>query len=386
VLDTLALDHIEFAEFDRRVMELAVDIEIEAAPGELRLTKGSAASLAQAAARPRCIPLSAVDALAAPAMQLLGYQLDSSPGPVGLWWTDGSAQVAPSWLITPGLPEPSKFSAMLDGAWAGAGWAVGEAQSAAPFDPSETWVRAGPTASAMRTASAGLTDPGPVRASNQDAFIERPDLNLWAVADGMGGLQDGELASRMVCDALADAALAATLDEQLELVVDRLRLVNGHLRRAATRVTNPVTSGSTVVVLLIRVHECALIWAGDSRVYRWRDGSLSQLTTDHSWAAEEPGAASGDDSQAITRAIGAEDEFIPDVVRGEVRANDRYLLCSDGVGRVLDSGALGKILQTADRAQCCALLIKEAIACGGTDNATAVVVDCCAPPDIMGAL
>jgi type VI secretion system protein ImpM len=377
VLDTLALEHIEFAEFDRRVMELAGEFELPESPAELRLTRGSATSLAQVVGRPRCIPLSAADALEVPAIQLLGCQLDVFPGRVGLWWTDGSAQVAPSWLITEGLPQPENFSAMLDGSWTRAGWALGEAAAAAPFDPQLSGVR--PAAAGMRTASAARTDRGPVRATNQDAFIERPDLNLWAVADGMGGLKDGELASRMVCDALADAALAATLDEQIELIVERLRLVNAHLRRAATRAVNPAPSGSTVVVLAIRGPECAIVWAGDSRVYRWRDGLLAQLTTDHSWAAEESGAAGEEDSQAITRAIGAEDELVPDILRSEVKANDRFLLCSDGVGRILDAAALGKILATNDRAACCALLIQQAFAGGGTDNATAVVVDCAAP-------
>jgi serine/threonine protein phosphatase PrpC len=216
-----------------------------------------------------------------------------------------------------------------------------------------------------------------VRATNQDAFIERPDLKLWAIADGMGGLSEGEMASRMVCDSLADGAVAATLDEQIEVAVTQLQRVNEHLRRAATRAVNPVQSGSTVVVLLIRGKECAVIWAGDSRAYRLRDGLISQLTTDHSWAAEgAAGAPSNAQSQAITRAIGTEDEFVPEVVRSEVRVNDRFVLLSDGVARILDTLALGKILQTAGPAACCALLIEQAIAGGGTDNVTAIVVDC----------
>ena len=75
-------------------------------------------------------------------------------------------------------------------------------------------------------------------------------------------------------------------------------------------------------------------------------------------------------------AIGAEEEVVPDIMRSEVQVNDRFVLCSDGVGRVLDIAALGKILQTADPAACCAELIRHAIAGGGTDNATAIVVDC----------
>jgi type VI secretion system protein ImpM len=375
VLDTLALERIEFADFDRHVMELASDFEYRTVEGELRLTRESAVSLAQGAGGPRCIPLRAVDALEAPAVQLLGCQLEVTPA-TGLWWTDGSAAVAPSWLITHGLPESSKYSAMLDGAWAKTGWAVGEAEPETAFDAAATLVRAGLPFAAMLTTSAARTDRGPVRPTNQDAFVERPDLNLWAIADGMGGLSEGEMASRMVCDSLTDAKVAATLDEQIEVALAQLQLVNEHLRRAATRPVNPVQSGSTVVVLLIRGKECAVIWAGDSRAYRLRDGLISQLTTDHSWAAEGGGAQSDAESQAITRAIGAEEEVVPDIMRSEIQVNDRFVLCSDGVGRALDIVALGKILQTADPAACCAELIRHAIAGGGTDNATAIVVDC----------
>ena len=255
---------------------------------------------------------------------------------------------------------------MLDGAWATAGWAVAEAEPEASFDAAATLVCADPPGAARSIASAGLTERGPVRPTNQDAFIERPDRNLWAIADGMGGLRDGEMASRMVCDALADAELAATLDEQIEIVLAQLHWVNAQLRRAATRPINPVQSGSTVVALLIRGAQCAVIWAGDSRAYRWRAGVLSQLTTDHS----------GTEPHAITRAIGAEDEVVPDVLRSDVQADDRFVLCSDGVGRVLDVAALGRILAAPEPAGCCAELLRHAIAGGGTDNATAIVVHC----------
>ena len=220
---------------------------------------------------------------------------------------------------------------------------------------------------------AGATHAGLKRARNEDSFLLRPEAGLWAVADGMGGLSEGEVASRMVCDSLADSAVVAVLDEQIELVIEQLRRVNDYLRRAATRVVNPVQSGSTVVVLLIRHSECAILWAGDSRAYRLRDGLLSQMSKDHSWAEQ-----GGGDEQAITRAVGAEDLLEPDVVRSDVRADDRFLLCSDGIGRVLDAGALRQLLQTLEPVECCSQLIAKSIAQGGTDNMTAVVVDCMA--------
>jgi type VI secretion system protein ImpM len=375
LLDTLAMEQFDFADFDRRVMALAqyLDTPDPTGEGALRLTSESATAVMFAADRPRCIPLHAASALQAPALQILGCQLDASSGSLGLWWTDGSAAVAPSWLMTRGLPDPANYSAMLDGAWAQAGWDVAETEP----DHATTIVRPATPNDALVITSAALTDRGPVRGNNQDAFIERPDMGLWAVADGMGGLSEGELASRMVCDSLADAPVAASLDEQIEAIEGQVRQVNDYLHRAATRTVNPVHSGSTVVVLLIRQKECAMLWAGDSRAYRLRDGLVSQMTTDHSWAGQS--GAGGAEEQAISRAVGPEESLVLDVVRSDVRGDDRFLLCSDGIGRVLDVATLGQILSTGTPGTCCAELVAQSIAQGGTDNLTAIVVDCAAP-------
>jgi type VI secretion system protein ImpM len=371
LLDTLALDQFEFADFDRRVMELAENFRHYHPHDTMRLTKESASAAVPSKARSWRIPLSAASALEAPAIQLFGGQLDAGADPIGLWWTDGSAAVNPSWLMTRGLPDPSRYSAMLDGEWAAAGWDVASAEQ----DFTETIVRSALPAGAFALASAALTDRGPVRTSNQDALIERPDMGLWAVADGMGGLSDGDLASRMVCDSLAESTVLASLDEQIEAVSEQLLRVNEYLRRGATRAVNPVQSGSTVVVLVIRQNECAIVWAGDSRAYRLRDGQVSQMSTDHSWAQ-----LGGADEQVITRAVGAEDSLDLDVVRSDVRVNDRYLLCSDGIGRALDPRDLKQLLQTLEAAACCRELIAQSVAQGGTDNMTAVIVDCTAIP------
>jgi serine/threonine protein phosphatase PrpC len=234
--------------------------------------------------------------------------------------------------------------------------------------------------------SGAHSDRGAVRTTNQDAFIDRPDLRLWAVADGMGGLSDGDIASRMVCDSLANTPIAGGLDEQIEGVIGQLIQVNAYLRRSATRVVNPIHSGSTVVILLIRDHECAAVWAGDSRLYRLRDGSLSQLTTDHSWSGED--ANVGPVDEAITRAVGGEDSFSPDTVRSEVRAGDRFLLCSDGVHRALDDGAIARAMQAREPSTCSKDLVNQAMAHGSTDNVTALVVDCSGthPPPLTAVL
>jgi type VI secretion system protein ImpM len=374
LLDTLALERFEFAEFDRHVMDLAAQLEELAPPGARRLTRAAAGSALAGSSRPRCISLRAVSALDVPVFQILGDQLDAGSGGFGLWWTDGSSVIEPICLMTAGLPEPSHYSAMLDGAWVEAGWSVAETEP----ERTARAVREAPEGTSIQISSAALTDRGPVRSVNQDAFIERPDRGLWAVADGMGGLSDGEVASRMVCDSLADAPILAGMDEQAMAVIAQLRGVNDYLRRAATRPIKPVQSGSTVVVLVIRQYECAILWAGDSRAYRLRDAELTQLSTDHSWIAQGGSATGGADDQAITRAVGAEDELMVDVVRGDVRANDRFLLCSDGICRALDPAQLSAIMSAHAADDCCHELIAQSIAQGGTDNLTAVIVDCIA--------
>ena len=125
----------------------------------------------------------------------------------------------------------------------------------------------------MNFRSAAATDMGRVRGNNEDGFVDRPEAGLWAVADGMGGHSHGEVASQMVCDALADFPLDGTFEEAIDAARLRLQQVNDHLVRTAER--GPVRPQ--------RQHGrhaaaragpgSAVLWAGDSRVYRWRDGT-----------------------------------------------------------------------------------------------------------------
>lgn len=133
---------------------------------------------------------------------------------------------------------------------------------------------------------AAASDVGRVRTTNQDAFAAIGASGVWAVADGMGGYRDGDVASRMVCEALLSITAAGALEEMIDAIRSSLTEVNGRLHAAAIREIDPVVSGSTVAVFLVRRTACAVVWAGDSRVYRFRHGRLAQLTTDHTWASE----------------------------------------------------------------------------------------------------
>lgn len=225
--------------------------------------------------------------------------------------------------------------------------------------------------------SAGKTDTGRLRASNQDALFDASAVCLWAVADGMGGHRDGDVASRKVCESLHGFDARGSIEDCVDELRQRISGVNAELFAAATRPINPVQSGSTVVLFVAKRTTCAILWAGDSRAYRLRDRKLTQLTIDHSWAAElhldEDVAEEVD--HAITRAVGGEEVLLLDVRRDRVRLGDRYLLCSDGLTRELATSQIAALLGQGDVNQATQALIDATLAHGARDNVTVLVVD-----------
>lgn len=224
--------------------------------------------------------------------------------------------------------------------------------------------------------SEGATDTGRVRSANQDAFAQLGTAGVWAVADGMGGYRDGDVASRMVCDALQTLQSAGSLEATIDDIRQRMTEVNQRLHQASIREHDPVISGSTVAVFLVQRTACAVVWAGDSRVYRLRHGRLSQLTTDHTWAAELNLQNPNEEADhAITRAVGGEDTLLLDVRRDRVRLGDRYLLCSDGLTRELPDAQIAELLGGEDVQKCAKALIDATLQAGARDNVTVVVIE-----------
>src|SRR3954471_10946671 len=228
--------------------------------------------------------------------------------------------------------------------------------------------------------SAALTHAGRVRPSNQDAFVDRAELRVWAVADGMGGHMQGDVASRMACDGLNQIAPTPSLDRTIDEIQRRLGHVNAKLYAAAVRPKNPVQSGSTVVAFVAHRTDCAVLWAGDSRLYRLRAGQLSQLTTDHTWAAQmaahlPPGDPLLEEDHSIMRAVGGEHTLDLEVRRDKVQLGDRYLLCSDGLTRELSSDQIATRLGTGDVAAAADSLLEATLAVGARDNVTVVVIE-----------
>src|SRR5436190_12760521 len=135
-----------------------------------------------------------------------------------------------------------------------------------------------------RLVSHGLTHVGLVRERNQDAFLDRPDagpgFGLWAVADGMGGHEQGDYASARIVAALAALRPPPDMEDFIDEVKKQLTIVDLDLRARAAALGRGATIASTVVALLVFGEEFAGVWAGDSRLYQLRDGELRQLSTD----------------------------------------------------------------------------------------------------------
>ena len=366
-IDTLAAEYVDFEGFDEQVSRLSDDLGPVVVPPSLTLDADAAGLLDGGA--PWHLPLGSVDDVQPAVEQLLWRRLSSVYDPLMLWWTGGSSIVDPAILAGRGLPRAASLVALLDGSWTAHGWRTAGA-TLAPGREGGALIEE----PALSFRSAGATDVGRVRQVNQDALLERPEIGLWAVADGLGGHSDGERASRMVCDSLADFQPEPGFDETIEAVRARIQAVNEHLVLDAARSLVGARSGSTVVVLLVRGRRSAILWAGDSRVYRWRGGRLEQLTRDHS--PEEPGGAGGRQaSSAVTRAVGAHPVLELDLHRDLVLAGDRYLLCSDGLTRVLTEAQMSVWMQAGDVRATVDGLLADTLAAGAPDNVTALVVE-----------
>jgi serine/threonine protein phosphatase PrpC len=230
----------------------------------------------------------------------------------------------------------------------------------------------------------GATHPGRIRTDNEDNYLARDDVELWAVADGMGGHQGGEVASHLACDALGRAYAERTVDGLL----DAIEQANAAIFE--TGLADPDLTGmGTTLVALASVDEdgeelLAVANVGDSRVYRLSLNELEQLTDDHSLVAELVREGSLSPEQAavhpqrniVTRVLGVDDRVPVDALTVEPVAGDRYLLCSDGLFNEVPEPEIVAVLgRLDDPAEAADELVRMAVEAGGRDNVTVVVVD-----------
>lgn len=230
--------------------------------------------------------------------------------------------------------------------------------------------------------SGACTDVGAVRAVNEDALMAREEIGLWAVADGMGGHEVGDVASRMIVEALERLETSERLSDFVEAVEGTLLDVNRSILDYADLMLDKATMGSTLVALVIRGRVGVCLWAGDSRLYRLRNHQLTQLSRDHSHVQEliemgalEPGeAARHPNANIITRAIGVEEDGFVDVNVFNAQIGDTFLLCSDGLHNTVPETDLVRILGGRDTQQMAEELVQASLANGAPDNVSVVVV------------
>ena len=233
------------------------------------------------------------------------------------------------------------------------------------------------------------TDVGLVRKVNEDAYLVAPPV--FVVADGMGGHSGGDVASQMVVEEFQRMAEAYDPARGAELVSDAFARAQARIVDYGTahRALHPGWHAGTTAVVAVLVDDNGVAkWLlanlGDSRIYRITEGRLEQVSVDHSVVQElidsgqitEEEAASHPERHVITRALGSPEGIRPDFFLLPLEAVDRLLLCSDGVTGMIGDAEIEEILDSvADPRDAADRLVQAAVAAGGRDNATAVVVD-----------
>lgn len=238
--------------------------------------------------------------------------------------------------------------------------------------------------SGLITFDTGATsDPGKVRAANEDRCLAAPAYGLWAVADGMGGHEAGALAAQTVVDTLATLGPPASAPDLLARFEDRILKANRSIRDIA-RERGGVTMGSTVAALLIHEGHFAAVWCGDSRIYRVREGTVAQISRDHTEAQDlvEKGLLTPEEARTwprrnvITRAIGVSDEPEMELEHGAILTGDVYILCSDGLTGHVEDREIGASAKSGDAQRICDALVALTLDRGAEDNVTVVAVRC----------
>ena len=244
----------------------------------------------------------------------------------------------------------------------------------------------------------GRTDVGRRRKVNEDSYLVSPDTSLYAVCDGMGGHNAGEVASRMAIETISAFITRSAvekeitwpwgLDANLSFDANRLktaiRLANARVFQAADNREELTGMGTTVVTALVSGDNMTVGSAGDSRCYVVRGGELKQLTRDDSWvsAALGEGILNSDDVErhplrnVITKAVGARDAIDLDVLEHGLQPGDLVMLCSDGLHGMIGDQEIAKILKSSPDSleEISARLVDAAHEAGGRDNVTVVLL------------
>jgi len=246
----------------------------------------------------------------------------------------------------------------------------------------------------VRVVAGGRSECGPVRAINQDCFAVDDVLRAYLVADGMGGHQAGEIASRLAVDTLTnflyrsreedDEEWPFGEDSSLSVEANRVRnaiaLANRRVWRAAQSDPALEGMGTTVVAAVVQDDRVIVGHVGDSRLYHSTAGALEQVTTDDSWAVHAPDRQPRDAEGRVrpgvlTSVLGMAEPLTVHVTERKWQAGDALLLCSDGLHGVIDAETMQQTLRSKLHPdEAAAALVDLALERGTRDNVTAVVV------------
>lgn len=241
---------------------------------------------------------------------------------------------------------------------------------------------------AVEFESYGVSHPGCVRQNNEDRFLIEPDSGLWLIADGMGGHDSGEIASASIVDHLATMGIASSAPELRARFEDRLSRAHDEIRKLS--VARGVTIGSTIAAVLAIDGRFACLWSGDSRVYLVRNGSISQISRDHTEVQElldqgvitSAEALSWPRRNVITRAVGVSEDVLIDFEQGETLPGDIFILGTDGLTTHVSDEEIERAVSSASPREACEALLETVLARGGTDNVTIVVMRIRASGDV----
>jgi serine/threonine protein phosphatase PrpC len=248
----------------------------------------------------------------------------------------------------------------------------------------------------MRVVSCGITDVGLKRGHNEDNYLINEELNLFVVADGMGGHAGGEYASAICVNTVEEVVtslemnggkegLAVESDDPVELAREKLRyaiqLAGRRIFEKAAEMPEFHGMGTTAVVLLVEAGNAIIAHVGDSRLYMVREGKPEQVTDDHSLVYQKVKEGLITPEQAkthrmrnvITRSLGYQEDVEVDVQVRALRRGDRFLLCSDGLCGHLELDEVGDMLEKAGPQDAARRLVEVACERGGEDNITAIV-------------
>ncbi len=244
-----------------------------------------------------------------------------------------------------------------------------------------------PSPISFQISSHGVTDTGHVRTKNEDSILVHDDENVWIVADGMGGHHAGDFASQTITNNLSLFKQHASLDDSILLLEENLLNSNSIIRKKSFKLGRNATIGSTVVCVYVWKNFLFTFWAGDSRLYRFRDSTLERLTEDHSYVEElvRMGKIEAKDAEdhpaanVVLKAIGIDDNLRMDFDYFEMQAGDIYIICSDGLYKDLDEERLTPIIESNldNVTELSEALLTSSLDAGGTDNTSIIAMKIC---------